>query len=462
VKKSRIKKSKLIIALAPILIILGVLVWFLMTIFEGKGPIARIEPLPEYMSKPVTFNVTLSDLNMGLRDITVSIKQDGPGIQLLKRNFPYEGLFNKGGIHRFEGGFTVDPRQLNLVQGQATLIIEVHDFSKRRGGDGNLTIAEHKMVVDTIPPSISALSRSHNLNMGGSGLIIYRISTDTEESGVFANDQFFPGVPFHDNSQQEISLCYFATPFNSKKEDISLYLWARDRADNETKKPFFYHVRTKLFRKDKITLSDRLLASIVSSFPSDLFEPDASDIEKYLYINRELRKKNYAELRELCQSPTSEKLWDGPWLRMKNAATMAKFGDQRIYYYKGEVIDRAFHLGVDLASLASAPVQSANNGKVIYAQGLGIYGQSVLIDHGQGLYTLYGHLSSIDVAVGQRVAKGEPIGATGTTGLATGDHLHYGLLVHGIPVNPIEWWDSHWIRDNIYRKLDKIDKPIEK
>ncbi len=460
-KKSRIKSSKLIITLLPVVILLIVLTWFLMTIFEGEKPLAQLEPLPEYLNKPVTFSVALSDLKMGLRDINVIVKQEGPGIPILKRDFPYEGLFNKGGVHRFEQTFTIDPKQLNLVQGQANLVIEIHDFSKRRGGDGNLTIIEHKMVVDTIPPSISAMSRSHNLTMGGAGLVIYRISTDTEESGVLVNDQFFPGAPIHETSR-EMYLCYFAVPYQAKKEDISLHLWAKDRAGNETQASFFYHIRKKHFRRDKIQISERLLDAVVSSFPPELFEHDGSPIEKYLFINKELRKRNHEQLKEQCRSFIKERLWDGPWLRMENAATMSQFGDQRIYYYKGKVIDQSVHLGVDLASLARAPVQAANNGKVIFARDLGIYGHSVVIDHGQGLCTLYGHLSSIDVAEGQMVTKGEVIGNTGTSGLATGDHLHFGFLVHGVPVNPIEWWDDHWIQDNIDRKFQDVDKLIEK
>ncbi len=461
-KKSRIKKSKFIITFLPIIIILMVFIWLLMTIFEGEKPRAHLKPLPEYLSKSTAFTITVSDLKMGLRNLNMSIKQDdGPGILIFKKNFPYEGLFNKGGIHKFEEEFTLDPKKLILVQGQANLIIEIHDFSKRRGGDGNLTILEHKMIVDTIPPSISAMSRSHNVNMGGSGMIVYRISTDTSKSGVLVNDLFFPGVPFMNDPQSGIYICYFAFPYNFKK-DTALYLWAKDGAENETKRNFLYHIRKKRFRKDKIAISGRLLDNILSSFPPDLFDPGDSNIEKYLFINRRLRKENGAVLKDLCQSPSEERLWDGPWLRMKNAATMATFGDQRIYHYKGKLIDRAVHLGVDLASLATSPVQAANTGRVIFAQDLGIYGLTVVIDHGQGLYTLYGHLSSIDVTFGQPVTKGDTIGITGTTGLATGDHLHFGFLVHGVPVNPIEWWDSHWIKDNIYRKLSMLDKIIEK
>jgi len=460
-KKSRDKKSRLIIALLPIVIIFLIFIWFLMTIFEGEKPLAELTPLPDYVSKGIAFNVMISDVKIGLREVKVSIKQDGPAVLLLKKNFPYKGLFNKKGIHTFDEEFILNPKQLNLVQGQANLIIEIHDYSKRRGGDGNLTILEHKMIVDTIPPSMTAISRSHNVNIGGSGLIIYRVSNDTRESGVLINDMLFQGVPFNNDSQNGIHLCYFAFPCNFKK-DTALYLWAKDRADNEIKKAFHYHVREKRFRKDKINISDRILDAVVTSFPPDIFEPGDSNIEKYLFINRTLRKENSASLKELCQSPSKEKLWDGPWLRMKKAATMAGFADQRIYYYKNKVVDRQLHLGVDLASLAKSPVQAANIGKVIFAQDLGIYGLTVVIDHGQGLFTMYSHLSSIGVATGQLINKGDTLGVTGTTGLAMGDHLHFGFLIHGIPVNPIEWWDTHWIKDNIYRKLSMVEKLVEK
>ncbi len=141
---------------------------------------------------------------------------------------------------------------------------------------------------------------------------------------------------------------------------------------------------------------------------------------------------------------------------MKNAATTAKFADHRSYYYQGTKIDEQHHMGVDLASLANSPVTAANRGRVVFAQKNGIYGLTVIIDHGQGISSLYGHLSEINAAIGDMVEKDGVIGISGQTGLAGGDHLHFSILVNGIFVNPVEWWDSHWIRDNITRKLDQI------
>ena len=126
--------------------------------------------------------------------------------------------------------------------------------------------------------------------------------------------------------------------------------------------------------------------------------------------------------------------------------------------YKGKVIDHQYHMGIDLASLALSPIPAANAGKVVFAEQLGIYGQTVILDHGFGLFTLYGHCSSLDVTVGQVVARGDTIAKTGTTGLAGGDHLHYGMLVGSTYVNPIEWWDAKWIENNITSKLKALPK----
>jgi murein DD-endopeptidase MepM/ murein hydrolase activator NlpD len=116
-------------------------------------------------------------------------------------------------------------------------------------------------------------------------------------------------------------------------------------------------------------------------------------------------------------------------------------------------VDHQTHLGFDLASYAGTPIIAANRGKVLFADELGIYGNCVILDHGMGVQSLYAHLSSIGVKVGDMVEKAQELGKSGMTGLAAGDHLHFTMLVNGHMVNPVEWWDSHWIEDRILRKL---------
>jgi murein DD-endopeptidase MepM/ murein hydrolase activator NlpD len=133
----------------------------------------------------------------------------------------------------------------------------------------------------------------------------------------------------------------------------------------------------------------------------------------------------------------------------------SSFADHRTYYYRGEPVDEQIHFGFDLASLARSPVEASNGGNVVYAEYLGIYGNCVILDHGLGLFSLYGHLSSIDVEKGQAVARGQSLGRTGQTGLAGGDHLHYSMIVQGVQVTPLEWWDPNWVRLHVIEKLRK-------
>ena len=146
-------------------------------------------------------------------------------------------------------------------------------------------------------------------------------------------------------------------------------------------------------------------------------------------------------------------LWRGPFQRMARAASAATFADHRIYMYGDREVDRQVHLGIDLASIPGAGVIAANAGRVMYAGYLGIYGNCVIVDHGMGVQTLYAHLSTMDVERGDSVRGGEAIGRSGMTGLAGGDHVHFTTLLAGRPVNPVEWWDPHWIADRIDRKL---------
>jgi murein DD-endopeptidase MepM/ murein hydrolase activator NlpD len=178
--------------------------------------------------------------------------------------------------------------------------------------------------------------------------------------------------------------------------------------------------------------------------------------ELFLRVNRDLRKANEATIQDLCRESAPSPLWSGAFLRMANAKPMAGFADRRSYILRDREIDQQTHLGVDLASLTMSPLEAANHGRVVFSGELGIYGKTVLLDHGYGLFSMYGHLSQISVKAGQQVRKGEIIGTSGDTGLAGGDHLHFSMLVGGVYVNPIEWWDSHWMADNVDGKLSLL------
>ena len=212
----------------------------------------------------------------------------------------------------------------------------------------------------------------------------------------------------------------------------------------------------KPFKRSRIELNDSFLNRVVPAVLETTTEvkPEGDTLQKFLVINGELRRKNAEKIASFARQSSPEMLWAGVVFHpFTSSAVEAAFADQRTYIYQGKEVDRQVHLGFDLAKVVNSPVVSANKGKVVYAAPLGIYGNCVIVDHGMGVQSLYAHLSSIGVQPGQEVAKEQELGRSGQTGLAGGDHLHFTMLVNGQMVNPVEWWDRHWIQDRIIRKL---------
>jgi murein DD-endopeptidase MepM/ murein hydrolase activator NlpD len=115
---------------------------------------------------------------------------------------------------------------------------------------------------------------------------------------------------------------------------------------------------------------------------------------------------------------------------------------------------------VDFASVKEATIYAPNNGVVIFNGANGIYGNMLILYHGLGLFTLYAHCSSFLVKEGDLVNKNQPIAKTGMSGLAFGDHLHYGVLIQGVDVRPLEWLDANWIKLNITKVIDEAKTRI--
>ena len=155
----------------------------------------------------------------------------------------------------------------------------------------------------------------------------------------------------------------------------------------------------------------------------------------------------------MCGKSRPERLWEGRFQRMARSSRRAGFAEYRTYYYSGKEVDHQVHLGIDLASTRKADVKAANSGVVVYAAYLGIYGEMVIIDHGLGVFSLYSHLSQINAAVGDAVTKETVLALSGTSGMAGGDHLHFSVLVNGVFVDPLEWWDKQWLNLNILNFL---------
>jgi murein DD-endopeptidase MepM/ murein hydrolase activator NlpD len=335
------------------------------------------------------------------------------------------------------------------------LRLSVWDFSWRGWWQGNQVYLEKNLTIDTQPPEIEMISTVHNLSQGGAGLVIYRTSENCRLTGVQVGDNFFPA---HAGYYKDplIRLAFIGLGYR-QGAGTRIWIKAVDEAQNSAKTGVKHYIRKKVFKKDNIRISDRFLNSKVPEFENTIaLDSSGSLVDKFLKINRDLRKANYQQISELTQTTATTKRWKGKFLRMPGAANQAGFADHRTYKYNGEIIDRQVHLGLDLAAVAHAPVPAANSGVVAFSGPLGIYGKTVLIDHGFGLFSMYAHLNRSDVSKGQKLSKGDILGRTGSTGLAGGDHLHFSILIHNTFVNPIEWWDAAWIKNNILAKIEAV------
>jgi murein DD-endopeptidase MepM/ murein hydrolase activator NlpD len=217
--------------------------------------------------------------------------------------------------------------------------------------------------------------------------------------------------------------------------------------------------------KSKIPIDQRFLDRVVPAIASESpgVQVDTSSpeglLKGFLTINGDLRAKNADTIRGMAAKTQPQMLWTEAFAQMGNTQVESRFADQRTYFFDNKEIDHQVHLGFDLASVQHGPVHAANAGVVLFANFLGIYGNCIIIDHGLGVQSLYGHLSSFEVKEGDKVSKNQEIGRTGITGLAGGDHLHFTMLLQGTPVNPVEWWDPHWMQDRVFRKVKEAGTP---
>ena len=441
------------IAIAILLLLPGL--WLSIVRLEGQKPEVIFEQDSTYIGKSHDFSISIADSNSGIRKIWIAMIQNGKEIVLTEQDFQSTGIFGGGKIKSKSLNIPFEPEKHGFADGKAILRLAVWDYSWRGWWQGNQAYLEKDLIIDTRPPQIEMISKVHNLAQGGAGLVIYRTSEDCSLTGVQVGDNFFPA---HSGYYKDalIQLAFIGLGYQQGPE-TSIWIKAVDKAQNSARAGIKYHIRKKVFKKDNIEISDRFLNAKLPEF-ANMIGPDSSSspVDKFLKINRDLRQANYQQISEVTQTTAATKYWEGKFLRMPGAAKQAGFADHRTYKYEGKIIDHQVHLGLDLASVAHAAVPAANSGVVAFNASLGIYGNTVIIDHGLGLFSMYSHLNSSDVSKGQAVSKGDILGHTGSTGLAGGDHLHFSILVNNTFVNPIEWWDAAWIKNNILSKIEAV------
>ncbi len=370
---------------------------------------------------------------------------------LIKQNKKEKNIvFKDNNSTRVE--YKINLKEMGFSDGKLSICISAWDRSLNNFGTGNIKQIEKEFILDTTPPSIYVKTHRHNLKIGGSGVAGYFVSEPVKKTGIEVGGYLFPAYKYN----KEDYICFFSIPYWIQDRKITPWIVAIDYAGNTQKIPLNAYIKKTKFPSTSINISDKFLITKMAQFQNEY--PSLKPLEIFLKVNRELRKKNREKLKEIGLETEPKILFKGAFLRLPNSARKEAFGVRRSYFYKGEKIDEQTHLGIDLASIARAEVPAANSGKVVFAGWFGIYGNTVIIDHGFGVQSLYGHLSYLGVKKGQFVNKGDIIGRTGASGLAGGDHLHFGILISGIPVDPVEWWDKNWIKNNIIYNLKTLSR----
>jgi murein DD-endopeptidase MepM/ murein hydrolase activator NlpD len=317
---------------------------------------------------------------------------------------------------------------------------------------GNEAVVQKQMTIDLTPPTVELIADDRYINFGGVGAIVYQASPDTAVSGVKIGQHFFPGFKGAIQGNPDRYFALFAHPYDAPA-DVRAKLVVTDKAGNSRELGLVYELKNVKYKKSTIALSESFLQNKVAPL-ADASARQGSPKELFIAVNKTLRKQNEDKIREVTGKATPKLQWKGAFGQLSNSKVEANFADFRTYTYNGEPVDSAYHLGYDLSVTKRYPVEASNSGTVAFAGDLGIYGNCVMLDHGFGLFTLYGHLSAIDVKVGDSVQAKQVLGRSGETGLAAGDHLHFGVYLAGVAVLPVEWWDAKWINDNISPKLE--------
>jgi hypothetical protein len=423
-----------------LLVLVLAIVWFLIIPFARatKPVVGLTAPVTVIgQATPVSIHVTHPK---GVRSVTAVIEQNGKTYQVWA--LP-QATKDRDSTFNFDVGAKSTPQ---LQDGKATLIVE----AASNGFPKKTTKFEQEVRVITRPPTVSADSDQHYLYVGMADVATMDVTGTFTDAGVKVGDQKFRAWPMPDGKPGYFVL--YAVPWYMNTEAQPL-VYASNGVGNDvttTLNVQFPKKEQPHYTDHELNLDDKFIQKVVGEL-----DPNGSGdmVARFVKINSEMRKENNKTLADLTLKTADHWLWSQPFLRQPGAKSEATFADHRKYIYQGKVIDQQVHLGYDLAVTQHVGVQASNDGVVVYAAPLGIYGNCIVVDHGYGLQTIYGHMSRIDVKVGDAVKRGQVMGLSGMTGMAGGDHIHFSMQLDGLQIDPKEFWDAHWIQDHIVKRV---------
>lgn len=446
---------RFLVFLVVLAIIVGGAAWF----WAGRsaGPTITIRQPTKFVGQNSSLELVAEAPEGKFTSIDVTVEQSGKTFAVFALDQP-QGNIRQESAERLYVMRPVGKRALpDLQSGPARIVVKASRpvlFGLRNVS----STTTHDVTVRLEPPQVSVLSTFHYINHGGSEFVVYRATPPDVESGVrVGNIEYagFPATAVGITSDPALRVAFFGLLFDQDL-NADFNVFGRDPAGNEALAALDHQVFPKPYSKSRIEIDDRFIGRVVPAIASNSPQekiPTDDLLSGFLKINGDLRQKNNQYLTDLARKSAPQMLFKGPFQQLGNSQVEARFADTRTYIYKGKEVDRQVHLGFDLAVTANVPVVAAEAGTIVHASDLGIYGNCVVIDHGLGVQSLYGHLSSIGVKVGDKVEKGAELGRSGMTGLAGGDHLHFTMLVGGQQVTPVDWWSKQWFEDRVHRKI---------
>ena len=448
--------SSFMTLLIMVLIIGGSLYVYFSPTFERNKPVIILENNNGYWNLKSPLQLKIKD-DSGVKAYKVMIKSESGTTTLVNEQLLIPKKSLTISIKPPRGAYTMKDKTISII-------VQAKDVSKWNFFKGNKSVVACKFIIDKKRPQVNIIDNSYKISHGGSALVIFQAQDANLKSlYIESNDKkHFQVEPFY---KKGYYIALLAWPVQSKNFRATII--ATDKAGNITRSYVPLYLKDRQYKLSKIKLSDKFLKGKIANLAED-FEATqgvTNPLEQFKIINEKVREKDNALIHKYTSVVPKEMISSFKIHRMyplTNGAVVAHFGDHRKYYYHGKFISEAYHLGIDLASYAMAPIKTQNGGKVVFAGFNGIYGNNPIISHGLGLYTIYGHCSSLDVTVGDEVAPNTVIAKTGKTGYAMGDHLHFGVLVQGIEVRPQEWMDRGWIKTNISDIIKRAKKIINR
>jgi len=426
--------------LIVLVIAIAALLTIVLIIARSATPVLDIPVSVSFLGQATPITVHVHDPR-GVRSVTASVEQNGATYRVWEAPKPSTTTDNS---YSFSAGVKTTPQ---LQNGNATLVLEAtsNDLLHKSAR------LERAVTVATQPPSISVDADQHYLYLGMADLATFNVSGVWTEAGVRVGDQVFRAWPMPGGKPGLFSLFAFAWNMPASTAPV---VYASNGAGNDVTGSLVFQFPKKeqpKYTTHDLQVSDAFMQKVINELdPNGTGDP----VARFVKINNEMRRANNKTLSDLRLKSADKFLWSQPFTRQSHSQAEATFADVRNYIYQGKKIDQQVHLGYDLAVTQHIGVEASNDGRVVYAAPLGIYGNCIVVDHGYGLQTIYGHLSQINVHEGDMVKRGQAMGQSGQTGMAGGDHIHFAMQLDGIQIDPKEWWDPHWIKDHIAKRVE--------